>query len=72
MQGVQNKNSIGHLSVLTALWFINILVLIFGSPFLIYKKTRGFFSRTTKRSKPEENLKQKSTRYFPCRIDSNL
>jgi hypothetical protein len=69
MQNTKKRNSIGHLSVLTGLWFINILILIFGLPFLIYKKLREIFSE------PNKNLQQvtkktKSTPYFPCRMDS--
>jgi len=70
MHGVQNRNSIGHFSVLAALWFINALILIFGFPFLIYKKAVEIFLKTSKKPKSETN--PKSARYFPCRIDSKL
>jgi hypothetical protein len=72
MQVIQKRNSISHLLVLTAIWFINILVVIFGSPFLIYKKAREIFLKTAKNSKPEVQTKQKPARYFPCRIDSKM
>jgi hypothetical protein len=72
MQVVQNRNSIGHLSVLTALWFINILIVIFGAPFLIFKKAQEVILKTFTNSGQKEKTKQKSARYFPCRIDSKF
>jgi len=67
MQSTKQKNSIGHLSVLTGLWVINILILIFGFPFLIYKKVKEMFSGTNKNFGQE--TKPKSAGYFPCRMD---
>jgi hypothetical protein len=68
MQDTEKTNSIGHLSVLTVLWIINILILIFGFPFLIYKKVREMYAETNK-NRPKES-KAKSRAYFPCRMDS--
>jgi len=68
MQGVKNRNTIGHLAVLTGLWFINLLILIFGFPFLIFKKLQEIYFQRNKNSFTE--TKPKSARYFPCRIDS--
>jgi hypothetical protein len=68
MQSAEKRNSIGHLSVLTGLWFINILILIFGFPFLIYKKAKEIYFGTNKN--PRQETKPKSASYFPCRMDS--
>ncbi len=68
MQDAEKRNSIGHLAVLTGLWLINILILIFGFPFLIFKKLQEIYFQTNKNFRQE--TKPKSARYFPCRIDS--
>lgn len=68
MKGVEKRNSISHLAVLTGLWLINLLILIFGFPFLIFKKLQEIYFQTNKKSRSE--TKPKSARFFPCRIDS--
>jgi hypothetical protein len=68
MQDTEKRSSIGHLAVLTGLWLINLLILIFGFPFLILKKLRELYSETNKN--PRRETKPKSARYFPCRMDS--
>jgi hypothetical protein len=70
MQNLKKRDSIVHLSVLAALWSVNILIVIFASPFLIYKKLRETFFKTPK-SVPQTQT-QKSRSYFPCRIDSKF
>jgi len=68
MQSAEKRNSIGQLAVLTSLWLINILILIFGFPFLIFKKLQEIYFQTNKNSSSETKLK--AARYFPCRMDS--
>ena len=70
MKSTEKRNSIGHLSVLAGLWFINILILIFGFPFLIYKKVKEIFFKTSHKHPPEK--KSKSSQYFPCEINSKF
>jgi hypothetical protein len=72
MKVVEKRNSIGHLAVLTALWFINILIVIFSSPFLIYKKVRQIFLKTEKTSIQNTQTSPEPARYVPCGIDSKL
>lgn len=62
----ENRNSVGHFAVLAGLWFINILIVIFSSPFLIYKKLKETFFKKSKHPAPGIETKQKSPRYFPC------
>jgi len=64
----ENKgSSIGHFAVWAGLWSINILIVIFGSPFLIYKKLRAAFAKSGKNSQPDGEAKKNPTRYFPCK-----
>lgn len=72
MQGVEKNNSIGHFAVLAGLWFINLLIVVFGSPFLIFKKIRNIFLRTSKTPPSKTKTKSEAAQYFPCRIDSKL
>jgi hypothetical protein len=72
MFAYEKSSSIGHILVLAGLWFVNILIVIFGSPFLLFKKTQELFFKATKKSQPKSATNQKSAQYFPCRIDSNL
>lgn len=65
-------SSIGHLLVLTGLWFINLLIVLFGFPFLIYKKIKDFcFDKSNKKEQPPTH-KPKPTTYFQRQIDSKL
>jgi hypothetical protein len=70
MQSEEKGNSFGHLAVLAGLWFINILILIFGLPFLIYKKVKTTLFKPAK--KPQRAEKSKSAQYLPYGIDSKL
>lgn len=65
MEGAEKRNSFGHTAVLAGLWFINLLILIFGLPFLIFKKVQELFAQINKKSRPE--TKSETARYFPCR-----
>jgi len=67
MQNGEKRNSIGHLSVLTGLWAINLTILFFGIPFLIYKKLQESYIASKKKS--SQKTKAKSARYFPCHMD---
>jgi hypothetical protein len=55
MQDAEKGNSISHLAVLTAIWSINVLIVIFGFPFLIYKKLKEIFLKTTRHPRSETN-----------------
>jgi len=68
MQNEGKRHSFGHLSILAGLWFINILILIFGLPFLIYKKVKETFFKPAKKPLPAE--KSKSAQYHPYGINS--
>ncbi len=70
MQNEENKNSIVHIAVLAGLWFINILIVIFSSPFLIYKKLMEIFFKKAKNSQPQIEAEKTAAQYFPCRSDS--
>ena len=63
----EKSSSITHLSVLAGLWLVNILIVIFGSPFLIYKKIKGIFLKAVKKTPPNTAAEPKSAQYFPCR-----
>ena len=65
MLAYEKNNSIGVFGVLAGLWAINILILIFGSPFLLFKKARELFLKPAKKppAKPAEN--PNSPQYFP-------
>ena len=67
MFAYEKGNSMGRFAVLAGLWFINILILIFGSPFLIFKKAQRLFSKPAKKPLPNTADQKKSTQYFPCR-----
>lgn len=69
MQDLENKNSIAHFAALAGLWFINILIVVFAMPFLLYKTIRDAFSKSAKRPPSQVKSQQKPSRYFPCRID---
>jgi len=71
MQSVEKRNIFANLSVLAILWVINLLIVIFGSPFLIYHKVRGIFVKPLKFTPQENPPKTKPARYFPCHIDLN-
>jgi hypothetical protein len=45
---------------------------VFGSPFLIFKKIRNIFLRTSKTPPSKTKTKSEAAQYFPCRIDSKL
>lgn len=66
MESQKKGNSIAHFAVSAGLWFINILIVIFISPFLIYKKLKETFFKKAKNPAPNIETKQKSPRYFPC------
>ena len=70
MQDSEKSNSAGHFAALAGLWFINILIVIFTMPFLIYKTIRDLFIKPPKIAPSEIKTQEKSSRYFPCRIDS--
>ena len=72
MLDYEKNSSIGQHSVLAALWFINILIVVFGAPFLIYKKLAGIFIKPVKKVEPKPDKNAKSAQYFPCRVDSKL
>ena len=72
MQGLEKRNSIGHFLVSASLWFINILIVIFGSPFLIYKVLKKIFFKSAKKPQPENKPNPDSTQYVPYRIDSKF
>jgi hypothetical protein len=65
----EKDSSIGHSLVLILLWFVNILILIFGAPFLIFKKMRDVFFKSAPKSQPKIAAKPESAPYFPCRVD---
>jgi len=65
----EKGSSIGHSLVLFVLWFVNILILIFGAPFLVFKKMRNVFFKTAQKSQTKIAAKPESARYFPCRVD---
>jgi hypothetical protein len=68
----EKSSSIGHFAVLSILWIVNILIVIFGLPFLLFKKLQEIFLKTAKKSQPKITEKPKSAQYFPCRIDSKF
>ncbi len=70
MQYLEKSNSIGHIAALAVLWFINILIVVFAMPFLIYKTIRGLFSKSSKNPPSQIKTQEKPSRYFPCRMDS--
>ena len=72
MFAYEKSGSIGHILVLAGLWLVNILIVIFGSPFLLFKKMQELFFKATKKSQPKSATNQNSAQYFPCRIDSKL
>lgn len=72
MQSIEKRFSIGHFLVLTGLWVINILILVFGFPFLVFKKIQEVFFKTTKNNRLEAKQSSKSARYFPRQVDSKL
>ena len=72
MQGLEKKYSIGHFSVLAIIWFINVLIVIFGSPFLVYKKLQKIFFKSAKKPLPENKPNAESTQYVPHRINSKF
>jgi hypothetical protein len=53
MKGVKNNSSISPTLILTGIWFINTLIVIFGLPFLIYKKVQEIYSDNSKTSNQE-------------------
>ena len=72
MQGLEKRNSISHFLVSAGLWFINILIVIFGSPFLIYKVLKKIFFKSAKKPHPQNESNPTSTQYFPNRMDSKF
>lgn len=69
MQDFEKSNSIVHFAALAGLWLVNILIVIFTMPFLIYKTIRDIFTKSSKHSPSQIKPKQESSRFFPCRID---
>jgi Tfp pilus assembly protein PilO len=67
MKGVKNNGSISYSLVLAGIWLINILIVLFGFPFLIYKKIQEIYVKATKNSRQKIKTKSKAARYFPCR-----
>lgn len=55
----------GFSIVLAGLWFINLLILIFGFPFLIFKKLQEVFSNDS--GKIQSSKDARPTRRLPCR-----
>jgi hypothetical protein len=72
MQGAGKSNSFGHLAVLAGLWSINILIVIFGAPFLVYKKLRAALFKKTKNSAIAKTEPESAPEYYPCEINSKF
>jgi len=68
MKEAKNKRAFSSILILSGLWFINILIVVFGLPFLIINKIREFSAAKSKRSETREAKKAAS--YLPCRINS--
>ena len=66
------NNSKSHFTVLAVLWLVNILILIFGLPFLFFKKMRELFRKPAKNSLPETAAQTSSSQYFSPQINSKL
>jgi hypothetical protein len=66
MRNVEKRSLIARFSVLTGLWAINLLIVIFGFPFLIYKKVRDIFIKPVRIAPTEKEPSSKSSQYFPC------
>ena len=63
----KKNNSTGLFLVLAGLWAINILILFFGFPFLVFKKAQEIFTKSAYKSQKNSAENPKSARYFPCR-----
>ncbi len=74
MQDQKNRSSIAHLVVFAGLWFINTLIVIFGLPFLAYKKMREICSDQSKKQTQAPKIKSEShqTAYLQRQMDSKL
>jgi hypothetical protein len=61
----EKNNSIGLFLIYAGLWAINLLILIFSMPFLLFKKMREIFAKPSK--KPQNNSAENpnSANYFP-------
>jgi len=67
MQKYEKNNSIGVFLVLAGLWAINILILIFGFPFLLFKKAQEIFTKSAKKPLKDSAENPNSPPYAPCR-----
>ncbi|HEY8561438.1 MAG TPA: hypothetical protein VIL74_13770 [Pyrinomonadaceae bacterium] len=66
MMEKEKSKAIGHFTVLAGLWFVNILIVIFGMPFIVFNKAREKFTKSAKKSLPKTAAETESTHYFPC------
>lgn len=72
MKNEAKRSSFAPLAVLGGLWFINILIVIFGSPFLIYKKIKDLFVKPVKIAPAQTGPNSEKPAYFSPSIDSKL
>jgi hypothetical protein len=74
MQGITKKSSISHRLVLTGIWIINLLIVLFGLPFLLYKKVVEFCSNRSNKIKdqPNKKINSKAGGYLHQQIDPKM
>jgi hypothetical protein len=71
MKAVKTNRAVISTLILAGLWFINILIVIFGLPFLIVNKIKGLFTGKTDKFAPREE-EANSAAYLPRQINSKL
>lgn len=61
----EKNNSIGLFLIFAGLWAVNILILIFGLPFLLFKKVQEIFTKSAKKPQNNSTENPNSGQYFP-------
>lgn len=74
MKGAANNKSISSALILGGLWFINILIVLFGFPFLIYKKIQELLTKNPPKFEMEvkKDTNPKSNSYAPRHSNSKF
>lgn len=70
MKAVKNNHAVSSALILLGLWTINILIVIFSSPFLIYNKIKALLTGSNDQLQIQQS--NSSTAYLPRQIDSKL